>query len=119
MPPERRTQLAALDVLATLLNVCAARMDSWKGTILDGIGRCWVGIIDDEAKERIEQSQDVEKVKEREDVKKALRGFCVELAQVCPSVIKEEYPRFLEADSALFLGLLSEVPMSKQDVLLA
>jgi hypothetical protein len=57
MQPQRKTQLAALDVLAALLGVCAPRINSWKETILDGIGRCWVGIIDDEAKEQSVQSQ--------------------------------------------------------------
>lgn len=47
----------ALDVLATLLDVCAPRISSWNETILDGIGRCWVGIVDDEAKEQKGQLQ--------------------------------------------------------------
>ena len=47
---DRRMQLSALCVLGVLLEVCKPRMDAWKETILDAVGRCWVGLIDEERK---------------------------------------------------------------------
>jgi hypothetical protein len=43
-------QLSALRVLGILLEVCKPRVNSWKETILDAVGRCWVGLIDEERK---------------------------------------------------------------------
>ena len=47
---DRKMQLSALHVLGVLLEVCKPRINSWKETILDAIGRCWVGLIDEERK---------------------------------------------------------------------
>lgn len=48
--PDRRMQLSALRVLGILLEVCKPRINAWKETILDAVGRCWVGLIDEERK---------------------------------------------------------------------
>jgi hypothetical protein len=47
---DRRMQLSALRVLGILFEVCKPRINAWKETILDGVGRCWVGLIDEERK---------------------------------------------------------------------
>jgi hypothetical protein len=41
-------QISALRVLGVLLEVCKPRMNSWKETILDAFGRCWVELVDEE-----------------------------------------------------------------------
>jgi len=40
-------QLSAIASLETLVDICSPRIGSWKETILDAIGRCWVNIIDE------------------------------------------------------------------------
>lgn len=97
---DRELQLSALRVLLTILDVCSPRVKSWKETMLDGVGRCWVDIMD---KERGKStfvpsaqycspfltSNRIMSEGENEDrlfVKKELQQFCVRLAQVCPSV---------------------------------
>jgi len=48
VPPRRELQLSALRVFAIILETCGPRIDGWKDTILDAVGRCWVGIADAE-----------------------------------------------------------------------
>lgn len=47
--PDIRMQLSAICVLGSLLDVCRPRIEPWKETILNAIGRCWVGLIDEES----------------------------------------------------------------------
>lgn len=51
MNSNRKLQVSALKVLVSILGVSAPRINAWKETILDAIGRCWVDIVDEETKE--------------------------------------------------------------------
>jgi len=55
---DRGMQVSALRVLGVLLEVCKPRMNSWKETILDALGRCWVELIDEE-REGIKSSESI------------------------------------------------------------
>jgi hypothetical protein len=46
-------QLSALNAIEIILDVCAPRINFWKETILDAVGRCWVQLIDEEEKNSI------------------------------------------------------------------
>lgn len=50
MDSDRKLQVSALKVLVSILGVSSPRINAWKETILNVIGRCWVGIIDEETK---------------------------------------------------------------------
>ncbi|KAF8202549.1 hypothetical protein BJ912DRAFT_445053 [Pholiota molesta] len=102
--PDRVLQLSALRVLGTVLDVCIPRIPFWKEALLDAVGRCWVGLVDEERKGLMTCD-----IKLRNKVKRSLQDFCVQLAKTCPSVIQEEYPRFLKADRELFEDLFSEI----------
>lgn len=42
----REMQLSSLRALHVLIDECSPRIPRWKGTILDAVTKCWVGIID-------------------------------------------------------------------------
>jgi len=44
--PSREMQLSSLRALHVLIDECSPRIARWKGTILDAVAKCWVGIID-------------------------------------------------------------------------
>jgi hypothetical protein len=46
-------QLSALSTIEVILDVCTPRINFWKETILDAVGRCWVQLIDEEQKNSI------------------------------------------------------------------
>ncbi|KAF8211565.1 hypothetical protein K438DRAFT_1807537 [Mycena galopus ATCC 62051] len=85
-------QISSLRALCALIDACPERIPQWKGTILNGVARCWVGIVDSP-----ENPPD--------GLKEALKNVCRALAVACPSVLKDEYPRFLAADTKNFEGL--------------
>lgn len=39
-------QLKTLNALSAVIDTCAPRMHKWKGTVLDGVGRRWVLLVD-------------------------------------------------------------------------
>jgi len=39
-------QKSACRVMLVIIDVAACRMGGWKFTILDGVARCWVGLVD-------------------------------------------------------------------------
>ncbi|KAJ7645511.1 hypothetical protein DFH06DRAFT_1211567 [Mycena polygramma] len=87
-------QISSLRALSALINACPERIPHWKGTILNGVARCWVGIVDsatDTASTELSQE---------------LKTVCRTLAAACPSVLQEEYPRFMAADAKMFGDLL-------------
>ncbi|KAJ7646143.1 hypothetical protein B0H17DRAFT_1215798 [Mycena rosella] len=84
-------QIASLRALSAIIDACPERMAQWKGTILNGVGRCWVTVIDSKADTRL---------------KRELGHVCQRLAIACPSVLQEEYPRFQAADAVSFEDLL-------------
>lgn len=76
--------LASLSSLSVLFHTCAPRMQEWSTTIIDALGRCWVGCLDIESQRRGNAiSKDSLCV-----LKKQLRDSAIELAKVCPGVIK-------------------------------
>ncbi|KAJ6627433.1 hypothetical protein B0H10DRAFT_1994498 [Mycena sp. CBHHK59/15] len=87
-------QTSSLRALAAVIDACSERMSHWKGTILNGVARCWVTNLD--------SSPD----SFPEGLKQELRHVCFRLAAACPSVRQEEYPRFVAADPAIFEELL-------------
>ncbi|PPQ68581.1 hypothetical protein CVT25_005424 [Psilocybe cyanescens] len=116
-----KMQLSAIRVLDTLLDVCKPRIEPWKETILNAIGRCWVGLIDEESSStesgavlatclvRIRVTHWItvpQNQRDTSEVKRGLQMLCVKLAKICPSAIQNEFPRFLQANKALFEGLL-------------
>ncbi|KAJ6567265.1 hypothetical protein DFH09DRAFT_1156514 [Mycena vulgaris] len=87
-------QISSLRALSAVIDACPERMAQWKGTILNGVGRCWVSMIDSKADTP------------PEGLKRELRNVCQKLAVACPSILQEEYPRFMAADAAIFQDLL-------------
>lgn len=76
--------LAALSSLSVLFQTCTPRIGGWSTTIVDAIGRCWVGCLDWE-----NQRRDDPLLKDSLCVlKKQLRETAVQLAGIYPGVIK-------------------------------
>ncbi|KAH9479561.1 hypothetical protein JR316_0008156 [Psilocybe cubensis] len=92
--PDTTMQLSAIKVLYTLLDVCEPRIEPWKETILNAIGRCWVGLMDQE------------RGAPNTEVKKGLQMLCMKMAEICPSVTQNEFQKLLQADKELFEDLL-------------
>ncbi|KAJ7490315.1 hypothetical protein B0H11DRAFT_2156580 [Mycena galericulata] len=82
-------QISSLRALSAVIDACPERMTRWKGTILNGVGRCWV-----------------ENRKAPDGLKQELKNVCRRLAVACPSVLQEEYPRFIATDAKIFQDLL-------------
>ncbi|EDR04901.1 uncharacterized protein LACBIDRAFT_303763 [Laccaria bicolor S238N-H82] len=97
--PQLDMQLASLGVLQAVMEACPPRMHRWKGTILNGICRCWVVMIVD---------RDVPD----QALKRELQSACKILAEVCPSVV-EEYQKLVAVDKKMFGDLLTRVPVSQ------
>ncbi|KIM83994.1 hypothetical protein PILCRDRAFT_68800, partial [Piloderma croceum F 1598] len=92
--PSREMQLSSLRALHVLIDECLPRMPRWKGTILDAVAKCWVGIIDSGVNDP--------------GTRAALREVCSKLALVCPSLLQEEYPQLLSLDANMFSSLLGQ-----------
>jgi len=67
----------------------------WKGTILEGIVKCWVTLADS----RVNDAQ-------ANELRGVLEDLCMKLAAACPSVVQEEYQRLLALDREMFDSLL-------------
>ncbi|KAF9268321.1 hypothetical protein L218DRAFT_608770 [Marasmius fiardii PR-910] len=96
-----KLQISSLDALKTILEVCAPRMHHWECTILNGVARCWVTIV--EKKPEIDES-------EREELKIRLRAVCETLVKVSPSVAQDGFQRLLQSDRTIFHDLLCDWP---------
>ena len=100
-------QLSALRTIEVILDVCTPRINFWKETILDAVGRCWVQLIDEEQENSIPPSgicrfsllSEFGLVtlsslftefgqRLRSNLKAQLQHICAKLAEVCPSVIQ-------------------------------
>ncbi|KAI0699846.1 hypothetical protein BC835DRAFT_1267219 [Cytidiella melzeri] len=68
-------QLSSALALRVVIVECSARMHIWKGTILDGVCRCWVALV--ESGSRSDDSLKLET---------ALQDVCANLVQACPSM---------------------------------
>uniref|UniRef100_A0A8H7XS72 Uncharacterized protein n=1 Tax=Psilocybe cubensis TaxID=181762 RepID=A0A8H7XS72_PSICU len=98
--PDTTMQLSAIKVLYTLLDVCEPRIEPWKETILNAIGRCWVGLMDQErgapntgpffsdapVVPALNQSTVPRNESQSTEVKKGLQMLCMKMAEICPSV---------------------------------
>ncbi|KAH7931416.1 hypothetical protein BV22DRAFT_998586 [Leucogyrophana mollusca] len=93
--PSGPMQLAALRALGTVIDVCAPRMCKWKCTILEGVGKCWVSLVDSGAEDEKAYA-----------VKVALRDTCAKLAIACPTIVEGEYSQMVAFDPILFKGLV-------------
>jgi hypothetical protein len=107
----RDMQLVSLRVLGFLIDECLPRMPRWKGTILDAVAKCWVGIIDlgvDDLGRHIECFPGVAdwRFLDSQKVKCALRDVCSQLATACPSVLQGENRGLLSLDPGVFSDLL-------------
>ncbi|KAJ3753415.1 hypothetical protein EV360DRAFT_53504 [Lentinula raphanica] len=76
--PPFELQVSSLRALTVVISECHYRMSHWKGTILDGIGHCWVNLADTQSNAEARQ----------EDLKTHLRSSCQALAKACPSIIE-------------------------------
>ena len=76
--------VASLSSLSVLFHTCAPRIGGWSTTIVDAIGRCWVGCLDTESWRRDNTvSKD-----SLYFLKKQLKETAVQLAEVYPGVIE-------------------------------
>ena len=41
-------QLSSLRALETVIQECSPRIQSWKGTIVEGVAKCWVALLEGE-----------------------------------------------------------------------
>lgn len=76
--------VASLSSLSVLFRTCAPRIEGWSTTIVDALGRCWVGCLD------IENQKRNDHVSKHSIcvLKKQLKETAIQLANVYPSVIK-------------------------------
>ncbi|EIN10221.1 hypothetical protein PUNSTDRAFT_50904 [Punctularia strigosozonata HHB-11173 SS5] len=88
--PLARLRTVAVRALLVVMSECSVRMRGWKGTIIDGIVRCWVDV----SKSRRTTPDD-------ERLKADLREVAVQLARACPSVLANEYKVVLDTDPGL------------------
>jgi len=95
--PRKTLQLSSLHALGTVIQECGRRIENWKGTIVEGVAKCWVVLWDD-GKKADEES---------EDLCRALRAVCVKLWEVAPSV-RIEYMRLLKTDATIFENLVGD-----------
>ncbi|KAK0505432.1 hypothetical protein EDD18DRAFT_1316381 [Armillaria luteobubalina] len=97
-------QKHSLIALVTVINKCSPRIGGWKGTILDGVGRCWVVL----------QDIDPSRNDDGEELKELLCRTCRELTNACPSVVQagEAHAFGVRRSSMHQLGRIQTVPCS-------
>ncbi|KAF8556292.1 hypothetical protein OG21DRAFT_1506737 [Imleria badia] len=97
--------IASLSSLSVLFHTCNPRIGGWSTTIVDAIGRCWIGCLDFESQRRGNiVSKDSLCV-----LKKQLKETVVQLARVHPNIIKNEYAILLAFNKGLFEGLVEGI----------
>ncbi|KAH7888171.1 hypothetical protein F5I97DRAFT_1926557 [Phlebopus sp. FC_14] len=114
--------LASLSSLSVLMQTCAVRMGRWAPTVVDAISRCWVGCFDAHSEsQRSHGPSETCAARDRGDIKAfkflrtRLREMAIALADVCPSVVVNEYLRLLEFDQVLFGGLVGGIGAPSKD----
>jgi len=90
-------QLSSLRALGTVMQECAPRIHFWKGTIVEGVAKCWVALWDT-----------MKADEESEQLRGALRDICAGLYKVAPSV-RDEYDRLLRLDTSMFEELVGDL----------
>ena len=76
--------LASLSSLSVLFHTCTPRIGGWSTTIIDAIGRCWVGCLDLESERR----DDTFEKDSLHILKKQLKEAAVQLGKTYPGIIK-------------------------------
>jgi hypothetical protein len=46
--PQITLQLSSLRALETVIRECSPRIENWKGTIVEGVAKCWVVLLEGE-----------------------------------------------------------------------
>jgi len=95
--PRVTLQLASLRALETVIQECHPRIENWKGTIVEGVAKCWAVLWDDEKK--TDENSD--------ELRRGLRAVCARLWELAPSVT-EEYVGLLKLDSTIFDNLVGD-----------
>lgn len=109
-----RLKVSSLRALCTCMETCAPRVYVWKCNIIDAIGRAWAGVMDIEYEGHTQLADETGASSLALEYKSLLQMTCVKMAEVCPSVIQEEYQQLITFDSALFSGLLAGVFQPRQ-----
>ncbi|KAF9076660.1 hypothetical protein BDP27DRAFT_1284592 [Rhodocollybia butyracea] len=94
-PMSEELQICSLKALTVVIYECSCRMSQWKGTIIDGISRCWVHLADSPF---VDPS--------RMELQRQLRSACEALASACPTVVEDEFRRLVAVDHNLFQSLV-------------
>lgn len=81
--------LASLSSMSVLFHTCMPQIGGWSTTIVDAVGRCWIGCLD------VEGRDDVFSKDSLYVLRKHLRETVVQLSKVCPSVVKVCAPLWL------------------------
>ncbi|KIJ19819.1 hypothetical protein PAXINDRAFT_7094 [Paxillus involutus ATCC 200175] len=82
--PELALYFASLSSISVLFRTCTPRIRRWATTLVDALGRCWVGCLDAEG-----QSGDNRVPKDSlRLLKERLRETAVQLAELCPDVVE-------------------------------
>jgi hypothetical protein len=89
-------------------------MYRWKCNIIDAIARAWARAMDIEYEYHTQLADETGASSLALEYKTLLQMTCVKLAEVCPSIIQEEYQQLITFDSALFSGLLAGVLQPRQ-----
>jgi len=76
--PRITLQLSSLRTLETVVQECSPRIEDWKGTIVEGVAKCWVALLEGE---RTDES-------EFQVLTLRVRAVCTGLWEVAPSVRK-------------------------------
>jgi len=92
--PRISLQLSSLRALGTVIQECESRIENWKGTIIEGVAKCWVTICDGKMADA-----------ESEELSHLLKDVCVRLREVAPSV-RDEYIGLLKLDATIFEDLV-------------
>ncbi|KAI0253036.1 hypothetical protein BJV78DRAFT_1196075 [Lactifluus subvellereus] len=73
--PHMALQLSSLRALGVVIRECAPRIENWKGTIVEGLAKCWVVLWDGKKTDP-----------DSEELRRTLRVVCATLCEVAPSV---------------------------------
>ncbi|KAI0276156.1 hypothetical protein BGY98DRAFT_1090357 [Russula aff. rugulosa BPL654] len=100
--PRITLQLSSLRALETVIQECSPRIENWKGTIVEGVAKCWVVLLEGERTDE-----------KSEELRLALRAVCARLWEIAPSV-RKEYIRLLELDATIFEDLIGAILVQRR-----
>ena len=101
-------QLSSLRALETVIQECHPRIENWKGTIVEGVAKCWVVLWDEKKTDEgvfkcwllllslMEWALAVS-----EELRHGLRAICAKLWEAAPSVRIVSFPLPLGAKRSL------------------